>query len=151
MKYAVLALLICSRFATAADDADSKKLLKEIEGNYKVTAAERSGDAPPTGFLESIEKVSIKGNKFSITFKAEGKTEDKMATVTVDAGKKPAHIDLKPDDGPKKDQLVLGIVVVDGDTIKVCWNDAPEAKRPTEFKTSKDDKNMLLTLKKAKE
>lgn len=150
MKYAVLSLFLVAGFASAADDADSKKLAKDIEGSYKVTAAERSGGPPPGGFLEMIESVSIKGNKFTIVFKGDdgkaGKSEEHSATFTIDAAKKPAQIDLKPDDGEKK-QVVQGIVALEDGTLKICWADD---KRPAEFKTSKDDKNMLLTLTKMK-
>jgi uncharacterized protein (TIGR03067 family) len=151
MKYAALFLFLVAGTASAADDAESKKLLKELEGSYKMIAAERSGGPPPAGFLDMIEMVSIKGNKFAIVFKSEGgKNEEKSATITVDAGKKPAQIDLKPDDGEKKDHTVQGIVVLESGTLKICWSDASDAKRPADFKTSKEDKNMLLTLKKMK-
>ena len=148
MKSAALALFLIAGYAPAADDTESKKLLKDLEGSYTVTAAELSGGSPPPGFLTSIEKLTIKGNKFSITFKSEGKSEEKAATINVDASKKPAQIDLKPEDGDKKDQTVMGIVVIDKDAVKFCWTNAVDGKRPADFKTSKDDKNMLLTLKK---
>ena len=151
MKLAILALFVFAGYASAADDAESKKLLKDLEGSYTVTAAELSGGSPPPGFLPSIEKLTIKDNKFSITFKFEGKLEEKSATITVDATKKPAQIDLKPLDGDKKDQTVMGIVAIEKDGINVCWTNAPDGKRPADFKTSKNDKNMSLTLKKMAE
>ncbi len=147
MKLAVLSLFLIAGLALAADDADSKKLAMDLEGSYKVTAAERSGGPPPGGFLDMIDSVSIKGNKFTIVFKADGgKNEEHSATFTIDAAKKPAQIDLKPDDGEKK-QVVQGIVALEDGALKICWADD---KRPVEFKTSKDDKNMLLSLKKMK-
>ena len=151
MKSAFLVLFLFSGYASAADDAASKKLLKELEGSYTVTAAELSGGSPPPGFLTSFEKLTIKGNKFSLTFKNEGKSEEKSATISVDASKKPAQVDLKPDDGDKKDHTVTGIVVIEKDVVKLCWAQGADVKRPADFKTSKDDKNMLLTLKKMAE
>jgi uncharacterized protein (TIGR03067 family) len=152
MKSAVIGFFMIAGVALAADDSDNKKFLKELEGAYKVTSAEESGGAPPPGFLDAIDKVTFKGNKMSFVFKGEGgKTEEKTATISVDAANKPVHLDIKPEDGPKKDQTVLGIVSVEGDTIKLCFNDGAGNKRPTEFKTVKDDKTMVLTLKKIKE
>lgn len=151
-KHALLAMLFTAASSFAADDAESKKLLQNLQGAYKIVAAERSGGAPAGGFLEEIERVSIKGDKFAIVFKEDGgKKEEKSATIAVDASKKPAQIDMKPEDAKK---AVVGIIALDGDTLKICWDDAREAdvsKRPTEFKTSKDDKFMLFTLKRVKE
>jgi uncharacterized protein (TIGR03067 family) len=152
MKSAVIGFFMIAGVAVAADDSDNKTFLKELEGAYKVTSAEESGGAPPPGFLDAVEKVTIKGNKLSFVFKGDGgKMEEKTATITVDAASKPVHLDIKPEDGPKKDQTVLGIVSVEGDTMKICFNDGTGNKRPAEFKTAKDDKMMALTLKKIKE
>jgi uncharacterized protein (TIGR03067 family) len=152
MKYAVMILFLSASFSIAADDADSKKLLKDLEGSYKITSIERNGETAPAEFLASIEKASIKGDKFTMTFKGkDGKSESKIATITVDAAKKPAQIDLKADDGDKKDETALGIIAIEGETIKICFADASDKRRPAEFKTSKDDSNMLLMFKKTKE
>src|ERR1700683_2988888 len=108
MKYAVTILFLTAAVSTAADDAESKKLLKDLEGSYKITSMERSGEAAPPEFLASIEKTSIKGDKFTMTFKGkDGKSESKVATITIDATKKPAQIDLKADEGEKKDETAL--------------------------------------------
>ena len=161
MKYAVIILFLSTGFSTAADDEASKKLLKDLEGSYKITAAEESGKALSAPLLAAFEKVSIKGDKFSLTSKnmtatanggvVLGKSETKAATIKVDASKKPAHVDLKPDEGDKKDETALGIIVIEGETIKICFNDETDKKRPTDFKTSKNDKYLLLTLKKTKD
>jgi uncharacterized protein (TIGR03067 family) len=132
----------------AADDADSKKLLKTLEGSYKVTAVEKAGDPPPTEFLEKLERVTIKGNKFSITFKEGGKAEEKSAAISVDATKKPAIIDLKADDGDRRE--MVGIVEIDGDSVKICWADDPKAARPTKFETNKENKQFMITLMRTK-
>jgi uncharacterized protein (TIGR03067 family) len=152
MKYAVPILFLSAAVSMAADDADSKKLLKDLEGTYKVTSAERSGEPLPARFFDAFEKVTIKGDKFSVTVKGEdGKLQTKVTTITVDAAKKPAQFDLKHDDGTKKDEKSLGIIAIDGETIKLCFDDSPNKKRPPEFKTSKDEPYVFLTLKKVKE
>lgn len=151
MKYAILAMFLLGGFVVAADDAESKKLLKSLEGSYKVTAVEKGGEAPPKEFLESLEKVTIKGNKFAITFRGGGKAEEKTATISVDATRKVATIDLKPDDGEKRDETVVGIVQIEADTVKICWADGPKVARPTKFETSKENKQFMITLMRTKE
>jgi uncharacterized protein (TIGR03067 family) len=151
MKHTILVLFLIGGMAAAADDAASKKLLKDLEGEYKVTAAQKAGAAPPPTFLEELEKVSIKDGKLTIRFKGKGGTfEEKSATITIDASRQPAHIDLKPDEGPKKNEIVMGIVSLEGDSVKLCWGDSPNAKRPSDFTSSKENMNFLLTLKRKK-
>lgn len=150
MRFAILGLLLLAGPTLAADDAESKKLLQQIEGTYKLVAAERSGGPPPAGFLELVDKVTIKGEKLTMTFKKDAKEEDNSATISVDATKKPQQIDMRATNGMKT-ETVLGILIVENDKLKICWSDTPEAKRPVDFKTSKDDKNMLLTLQRVKE
>jgi uncharacterized protein (TIGR03067 family) len=151
MKYAFFALFLLGGITIAADDAESKKLLRNLEGSYKVTAVEKSGDPPPKEFLESLEKVTIKGNKFAITFRGGGKAEEKSATIDVDATKTPATINLKPDDGEKRNETVVGIVQIEEDTVKICWADGAKSPRPTRFETNKENKQFMLTLQRTKE
>ncbi len=149
MKHAILATLLIGGITIAADDPDSKKLLKGLEGTYKVAALEKAGDAPPKETLEKFDRVTIKGNKFAITFKEGGKSEEKSATINVDATKKPATIDMKADDGTQK--LIMGIVQIEGDTVKICWADDVKSGRPTKFETNKENKQFMITLTKMKE
>lgn len=151
MKYTFLGLLLVAGMLTAADDPESRKLLKNLDGAYRVTAVEKAGDAPPKEFLESLEKVTIKGNKFSITFRGGGKAEEKSATIDVDATKKPATINLKPDDGEKRDQTVQGIIQIEGDVVKICWTDDANLPRPTKFETNKENKQFMITLMRTKQ
>jgi uncharacterized protein (TIGR03067 family) len=151
MKYAVTILFLTAGIAIAADDAESKKLLKELEGTYKIISMEKSGETMPAKSLDVFGNVLIKGDKFSTTRKGnDGKMEMRTATIAVDATQKPAHFDGKRDDGPKKDETSLGIIVIEGETIKICVN-ADDKMRPTEFKSSKENMNGLITLKKIKE
>lgn len=150
MKYAVMILFLAAGISTAADDETSKKLLKDLEGSYKVTAAEALGKSPKS-FLDTFEKISIKGAKFSVTFKVDNQLATEVASITVDAIKKPIHFDVKDDSGPSKGKTHLGIISLDGETIKICYNTSSAQKRPTEFKTTKNDEFVFLTLKRIKE
>lgn len=150
MKHVILALFLLAGVVTAADDDASKKLLKSLDGDFKVTSMEKAGQAPEPDFLAKMEKVTIRDGKLTIHFKGNDKSEAKAATLAVDATKKPAHIDLKPDEGADKGNTVVGIVSAEGDTVTMCWADGRDAKRPTEFRTTKENKNYMLTLKRVK-
>ena len=148
MKYAVMILLLSAGFSTAADDEASKKLLKDLEGTYKVTAVEYWGEVVP---LQMSGRVTIKADKFTLEFDGGGKSTTRVYTIALDSTTKPIHINLKAEDGPKKVETSFGIISVEGDTSKICYNKAFNQKRPTKFKTSKDDEYMLMTLVKTKE
>jgi uncharacterized protein (TIGR03067 family) len=149
MKFAFAALFFLGGVAVA-DDKANEKLLKDIGGSYTVVAVEKGGEQAPAEFMKSFESITIKGNKLVISFKENGKIEEKIAVLIVDASKKPVHVDLKPQDSPKKnDETFLGIVETAEDTIKFCWGEGPNAKRPTDFTSTKDNKNFLLTFKRS--
>jgi uncharacterized protein (TIGR03067 family) len=154
MKHALIALFLVGSVA-AADDKESGKWLEKIAGSYSVVSLEKGGEPASADFIKKFNSVTIKGNKLTISFKestdAGAKTEDKAATITVDPSKTPVTIDLKADDGPKKNETVLGIVEVGDGTVKLCWGDGLNAKRPVDATSTKENKNFLITLKQIKE
>ena len=89
-------------------------------------------------------RLEFKGNKV-IPSRGEGKTED-PAEFTLDSKAKPKAIDIKPPKGSEK--LVLGIYELDGDTLKICFNE--DAKRPKEFASAEGSRTVLLILKREK-
>ena len=148
MKYAVMILFLSAGLSMAADDEASKKLLKSLEGTYKITALEFFGGTVLAQNLDGYGKRWIKGDKFSFF---GGKSETREFTILLDATKKPAHFDLTAGEGNKKDKSILGIIAIDGETIKICLSETGNNKRPTEFKANKDDGYAFFTLKKVKE
>ena len=158
MKYAITILFLSAGLSAAADDAESKKLLKNLEGTYKFVSGEQEGQVvekeDPDFWGVKFVKVSLKGDKFTLIAKDKcGKEHDTelAGTITVDASKKPVHIDLDFKMG-NQTQSASGITASDGESIKICFGDPADKKRPTDFKTTKDDKNkFVITLKKIKE
>jgi uncharacterized protein (TIGR03067 family) len=147
MKHALMAFLLAGGIAIAADpQEESAKALKELEGTYTLVAAEKQGQKAPDQVTKDVQKVTIKGNRLTITLKAD----EKGAKLFADPSKSPKEIDMTPDDGPRKGEKALGIYKVEGDELWLCFDE--EAKnRPKEFKTDKDSKCFILRLKRAKE
>ena len=61
------------------------------------------------------------------------------ATITLDPAKSPKTIDYDVTDGPNKGNKQLGIYELSNDTFKSCFA-APDAPRPTEFKSESGDR-----------
>ena len=138
--------LAFAAFAGArADEAEAKKELKELQGKWKVVAAEQDGD--PLDRIVGGTMV-VKDNNFVIT--TAGGTELK-GDLILDPAKKPKHIDLAHQDGPLKDKTWQGIYELKGDTLRLCYAEADsEKERPTELKTLKKSRLLLVELKREK-
>jgi uncharacterized protein (TIGR03067 family) len=144
----VLGLLVAG---TAADGQDKKDPPK-LEGTYIIVGLEAGGEKLPAELFEKAPEadrtIVIKGDKLIAT---KGGKEDAIEFKT-DTSKTPAHItttEKKPDG---KTETSYGIFKVDGDTLIICMVESgKEADRPKEFKTTKDNKAMLMTLKKKKD
>src|SRR5687767_1604596 len=95
----VVAVVLFAGLIGSAVAQDAEKELKRLEGTYKVKALKKDGMDAPKEVMDSVKEVAIKGGKLIIKVM----DEDKTAKITVDPSKKPAHIDLTPEDGPEKD------------------------------------------------
>lgn len=140
---AVAALLVGVGFA--ADDKETK-----LDGTYIIVGIEAGGEKLPEDFItkqpEAERTVTIKGDKI---IAMKGGKED-IASVKFDTSKKPAEITVTSKKGDKEDH-VYGIFKLEGDTLTICGVEGEKASdRPTEFKTTKDNKAMILILKKKK-
>ena len=162
MKYAVMILFLSAGFSTAADDEASKKLLKDLEGSYKFVSGEQEGNVveteDPDFWGVNFVKVLLKGDKITLLCKNLNSPTGMQkcefpGRIAVDAAKKPAHVDIKIKFSEHPQQTASGIIAIDGESIKICFgNDLDDKTRPTDFKTTKDDKNkFVITLKRIKE
>ena len=133
-----LAVVLAAPGPKKADEPAPGKL----EGDWVVETIEGPKDDTPPGTIT----MRIADGKISIKEGKREKSDD--AGYTVDATRKPATIDIRPELGPK-DKVVLGIFEVKGDTLKLCFG-RETGERPTEFKGDAAKGVMFITLKRAK-
>lgn len=129
----------------AATAQDPEKELKKLEGTYQVKALKKDGMDAPKEVVDSVKGVAIKGGKLII--KVMG--EDKTAKIKVDPTKKPAHIDITPEDGPEKDMTFPGIYSLAKGELTIAFVEGGD--RPKDFKADGEKTMMLVLTRKEKD
>lgn len=116
---------------------------KKLAGTWKVEAATFNGEDSTAIFKEAV--LTIEEGKYKVTF---GGTTD-AGTLKIDPAKKPKQMTVTGTDGPSKDKTLPAIYEIDGDTLKICYTlDGKDP--PTEFKSTAENKTLLVTYKRDK-
>jgi uncharacterized protein (TIGR03067 family) len=136
-RFTVAGLMMMAAFAGVVLAQD--KLLKELEGSYKLTMLEKGGKPAPKDLTDSLT-ITIKGDTFNIKFG----DEEKKAKIKVDESKTPATIDISPSDGPEKGMTFLGIVKSEKGEVTIAFTE--KGDRPKDFKS--EGETLLLKMKK---
>lgn len=125
--------------ARADDKADVEKELKRFQGAWTFASVEAGGmELPAAGFKGMT--VTFEGDKYTVK---KGDDVIQAATQKLDPSKSPKTLDVTLTEGPHKGTVMLGIYVISGDTLKVCFD--PEGKkRPTEFKTASGSQTLVV-------
>lgn len=126
MKRFAVAGVLMALTAGGAALAD-EKVLKELEGTYKVVAMTKDGKDAPDEFRDTVT-VKIAGDEMTFTIKDKAYP----AKVKVDPKKKPAEIDISPTDGPEKGKTFPGIYKTEKGELVMAF--VEKGDRPTEFK-----------------
>jgi uncharacterized protein (TIGR03067 family) len=116
----------------AADEKNGDK--QKLQGTWKLVKVDKDGkeeNAKPDD--RDYFDMKFDGDKMILEFKA-GSTEE--ATYTLDPGKMPKTLDIKPLT-TDKGKTILGIYDLAGDKLKLCVAEAGIKERPKEFKSKK--------------
>jgi len=125
--------------AAAADGATSP-----LEGIWVPVAMEYAGQPFPEDARKGIV-LEIAGDAYTVTV---GKEVDK-GSVKLDPAATPMAIDIVGVVGPNKGKTILGIVEVEKDILRVCY-DFGGKDRPTEFTTAEGTQQFLVTYERKK-
>jgi uncharacterized protein (TIGR03067 family) len=136
-----VAILVVGAVSAQGQD-DGKKELEKLKGTWTVTEMIRDGKENANA---KDDTATFDGTKLTIKTKTGGH----LATVKLDAGKKPMVMDMTPDDGAMKGKVHLGIFEISGDTLKMCFS-LPDKPRPASFESKEGSGTMSITLKREK-
>ena len=141
MKLRVL-LLVAAGIMIAAEDpkADAKKDKENIQSAWKAVSGEAGGQKLSDERIESI-KIVIAADKITVNVA----DNTRVSTYKIDPTQKPKTIDLTNE----MDQTAPGIYELDGDTLKVCWNQGG-SERPKKFESKPDTQVRLMVFKREK-
>jgi uncharacterized protein (TIGR03067 family) len=119
--------------------------LQRLQGTWRVEAWEEGGKAVAAADLKK-RGVFFGGNIF--VFRRDDKVFQ-AGSIQLDPGKSPRTINLSVREGEGKDDVMLGIYALEGDTLKLCF-DPQGQSRPADFKPEAKAGFTLITLKKPK-
>jgi uncharacterized protein (TIGR03067 family) len=140
----VLGVAVAAVSAVGADDKPGKVDAKKLVGEWKIKEGFKAGEKATGDSL----KAPVVVTKDTVTLKGEKAEETFEFTYKVNADKGEIDLEItKPE--PLKGAKTQGIVMLDGDTFKLCYHPMGE-KRPTEFKSTKENGFYLFVMEKKK-
>jgi uncharacterized protein (TIGR03067 family) len=141
----IAALFTFSLSTLAAPGPKEKDDQAKLQGSWAFTSWVHSGENLSEETRDGA-KWAVKGDKY--TFEIQGISEE--GTIKLDSSKKLATIDLIITAGTDKDKTQLGIYKIDGDTITFCLARPGVKERPTDFTSTEENENILVTIKHSK-
>jgi uncharacterized protein (TIGR03067 family) len=121
----------------AAKQVKTEKPAK-FEGRWIVVSGTVDGDAQDM----KGDKVHLAKGKLTID---EQDGEKQEGTYEADTSKEPSHIDVTPTQGTDKDKLFKGILILEGNQLKLCLA-RPGDARPTGASSKEGSGHILLVL-----
>jgi len=133
----VLAVGPAARADATADD------WKRLAGTWKVDAATLNGNDALSALKAAV--LTIDEGKYKLVL---GNTD--TGTLAIDPGKKPKAMTIKGTEGPNKGKTIPAIYEIDGDTLQICYTLGGGTDAPTDFKSTAENKRLLVTYKRDK-
>lgn len=144
MRRMLLAVVVVGLLLGADAAKDDKA---KLQGKWQAVSSNRGGQDDP-----NAARHSMTFDKDTVVIKAGDRTIVK-GTFKLDPAKSPKHIDIAIEEGSDdvKGKTGRGIYELEGDTLKWAVAQPGEAERPTGFGSTEGTRNMVVTLKRAKE
>lgn len=120
-----------------------KQELERLQGIWQTVSVEIDGE--PIRQSVRADRLTIKGTTFVLTTR----TETMGGILRIDPTKRPRTIDTETVLGENKGVKAVGIYLLDGDTLRVCYAPAPRP-RPTAFRTAPKSGHALVVYKRVK-
>ncbi len=141
MKAVLMVFAAGAALFAGGQDEPLKKAKAKLRGTWTIERFE-TGKGVQDGFVDA--KLVFKDDNLEM----HKGGETKKASWKIDPSKKPAEIEVTPDDNGR---TLKGIYQIEKDTLKICVCGNPDGERPTEFATKEGEPNVLITLKRAKD
>lgn len=139
-----IAAVVVSLLAPSADlSEDAKKLLKALEGDWKLVAMDFNGNERELPEREQ-QSVTIKGTKFTLDKFGEGEI------TALDPATTPPLVDFVMRRKPESGFTNEAIYKLEKDTLIVVVYVGEDRKRPASFDVPKDGFTVRFTLKRVK-
>ncbi len=133
----VMSVLAMALFNPMPEDAD-------LNGTWQLKSADVAGNPLPAEFIKSF-KLIVEGDKYrALTGGPEDKGDLKLGTE----GKRKT-IDIIGKEGPNQGKTLLAIYKIEGDKMTCCY-DLSGKVRPTEFKSTAENKLFLAVYEREK-
>ncbi len=114
-------LVVSGGTGTRADDkTDREKELRKFHGVWTIESVEAGGKKAPAEDLKGMT-VTFAGNTYTVK---KGDEVIQVGTQKLDPSRSPKTIDVTVTEGLRKGAVMLGIYEIDGDTLKVCFDEA---------------------------
>jgi uncharacterized protein (TIGR03067 family) len=136
-----LAITLIANASVRADEAADQ--WKKLAGTWKVDSATLNG-ADATAMLKAAV-LTIEEGKYKLVF---GMTD--VGTLAIDPEKKPKTMTIVGTEGPNKGKTIPAIYEIDDDTLRICYALGGGKEAPTEFKSTAENKALLVTYKRDK-
>jgi uncharacterized protein (TIGR03067 family) len=148
-RWPLILFLGCASAAGTPPDERLKMEVERLQGRWKLVGAVMSGHQLSNEELgvADVDHVVFCNDTVSLNKAGE---KDSKAKYRLDPGKRPNEVDMIPEDGPYKGKTTRWIYVLEGDSLKLCYDAEQITRRPTEFKSTENSDRVILVFQRVK-